>query len=135
MVIDASEVLSVIKKSRQQNSEADNFEDGVSSDSSSRKSSPSAGDTVAESKGGLGLSGAVKKKRGNPAGRKQNRNKSGAESDRKRPPRGSRPPSDVSTKESGFSEVAQSKKSEVSNSEKSKRSRKRRRSRRRPKDK
>lgn len=61
------------------------------------------------------------------------KSKSASESDRKRPPRGSRPAGESSSQENKPSKVDESKSSEVSSSKKSNRSSKKRRSRRRPK--
>ncbi len=122
MLIEASEVITVIKKNP-------------------KKSDPEARDGVTESKGKQGGAEAAKTKKPGSTRRKQQRSdssaksstKSRAEPNRKRPPRGSRTLEGVQANESESAEVSESKKSEVSNSEKPKRARKRRRSKRRPK--
>ena len=132
IVIEASEVLTVIKKSEQKKSAS-----GPSKGTSSQKSGRTAGDAAVENKGKPSPTAPSKKKKvGSSRGKQQSESqaRSGPEANRKRPPRGSRPPGDSSSKENKPPEGGENKNSEVSSLEKSKRSGKRRRPRRPPKE-
>ena len=119
MVIEASEVLTVIKKSAQSKSATAPTKSG-----SGGKSKQVSGGSALDDKGKPARTGANKKKKSN----------------RKRPPRGKRPQDgssaqkDALGKKSDQPEGGQNKDSEVSSLEKSKRTGKRRRSRRRRKE-
>lgn len=118
MLIEASEVLTVVKKSRQEKSNSDESRDNPSVGGASRTSIKADSDAVAERKTKPKRSRAGKKKKADSSKqRNESRANSGPEVNRK------------------HSEVDEGEKPEVSSSEKSKRSRKRRRSRRPPKEK